>query len=169
MVKLNFSLAIGLVRGKSWGGLHDWLPVPQRPNHLCFISFCSQGLHLDKWSCGLVTKMLALGPLVSKRSWAQLLPGSFVLPSCLCEAPGRQERIHWTACEAPGRQERIHWTACEAPGRLGSTVGCLCHRQDPEPGCVVKLNFSLAIGLVRGKSWGGLHGWLPVAQTSFWG
>ena len=33
------------------------------------------------------------------------------------------------------------------------------------PGCVVKLNFSLAIGPVRGKSWGGLHGWLPVAQT----
>ena len=24
---------------------------------------------------------------------------------------------------------------------------------------------SMAIGPVRGKSWGGLHGWLPVAQT----
>ena len=23
----------------------------------------------------------------------------------------------------------------------------------------------MAIGPVRGKSWGGLHGWLPVAQT----
>ena len=49
------------------------------------------------------------------------------------EAPGRQERINWTACEAPGkhqggrkgpigtreapgRQERINWTACEAQG-----------------------------------------------------
>ena len=125
VVKLNFSLAIGLVRGKSWGGLHDWLPVPQRPNHLCFISFCSQSLHLDKCSCGLMGKTLALVPLVRKRSWVQLLPGSFVLPSFLCEAPGRQERIHWTACEALGRQERINWTACEAPGRLGSTVGCL--------------------------------------------
>ena len=117
VVKLNFSLAIGPVRGKSWGGLHDWLPVPQRPNHLCFISFCSQSLHLDKWFCGLVAKTLALGPLVSKRSSVQLLPGSFVLLYFLREAPGRQERTHWTACEAPGRQERIDWTACEAPGR----------------------------------------------------
>ena len=33
------------------------------------------------------------------------------------EAPGRQERIHWTACEAPGRQERTICTAWEAPGR----------------------------------------------------
>ena len=51
------------------------------------------------------------------------------------EAPGRQERTHWTACEAPGRQEgtkldsvrgtkeapgrqeRTNWTVCEAPGR----------------------------------------------------
>ena len=41
-----------------------------------------------------------------------------------CEAPGRQERITWTAWEAPGKQEKINWTACspggtrEAPGRL---------------------------------------------------
>ena len=69
-----------------------------------------------------MAKTLALGFLVSKRSWVQLLPGSFVLPSFLCEAPGRQERLDWTACEAPGRQERINWTACEAPGRLGSRL-----------------------------------------------
>ena len=56
------------------------------------------------------------------------------------EAPGRQERINWTACEAPGkhqggrkgpigtreapgRQERINWTACEAPGRRKGPIG----------------------------------------------
>ena len=35
------------------------------------------------------------------------------------EAPGRQERINWTACEAPGRhqggtREAAIWTAWEA-------------------------------------------------------
>ena len=129
VVKLNFSLAIGSVRGKSWGGLHDWLPVPQRPNHLCFISFCSQSLHLNKWSCGLVAKTLALGPLMSKRSWVQVLPGSFVLPSFLCEAPGKQERINWTACEAPGCVVRLYFSLAIGPiaanPRVGSTAGCL--------------------------------------------
>ena len=33
---------------------------------MCFLSFCSQSLHVDKWSCGLVVKTLALGSLVPK-------------------------------------------------------------------------------------------------------
>ena len=32
--------------------------------------------------------------------------------------------------------------------------------------CITFNTISMAIGSVRGKSWGGLHGWLPVAQTS---
>ena len=51
---------------------------------LCAFFFCSQSLLLDKWSCGLVAKTLALGPFMSKRSWVQLLLGSCVLLSCLC-------------------------------------------------------------------------------------
>ena len=31
--------------------------------------------------------------------------------------------------------------------------------------CITCNTTSMAIGPVRGKSWGGLHGWLPVAQT----
>ena len=33
--------------------------------------------------------------------------------------------------------------------------------------CITFNTISMAIGPVRGKSWGGLHGWLPVAQTGF--
>ena len=82
------------------------------------------------------------------------------------EAPGRQDRINWTACEeAPGRQERAIWTAWEAPGKL---VAQDC-RSNPGFGkgagfCITSIAFSMAIGPVRGKSWGELYGWLPVAQ-----
>ena len=31
--------------------------------------------------------------------------------------------------------------------------------------CITSNTISMANGSVRGKSWGGLHGWLPVAQT----
>ena len=31
--------------------------------------------------------------------------------------------------------------------------------------CITFDTISMAIGPGRGKSWGGLHGWLPVAQT----
>ena len=31
--------------------------------------------------------------------------------------------------------------------------------------CITFNTISMAIGPVRGKSWGRLHGWLPVAQT----
>ena len=31
--------------------------------------------------------------------------------------------------------------------------------------CLTFNTISMAIGPVRGRSWGGLHGWLPVAQT----
>ena len=84
------------------------------------------------------------------------------------DALGRQERTTWTASEAPGRQERTIWTAgrhqggttaWEAPGR---------HQGDSSQGagfCITFNAISMAIGPVRGKSWGGLHGWLSVAQT----
>ena len=31
--------------------------------------------------------------------------------------------------------------------------------------CITSNTISMANGSARGKSWGGLHGWLPVAQT----
>ena len=52
----------------------------------------------------------------------------------------------------------------EAPGRLVAQDG----RSNPGFGRAPDFNtISMAIGPVRRKSWGGLHGWLPVAQTGF--
>ena len=102
------------------------------------------------------------------------------------EAPGRQERISWTACAAPGRHQggrknHLDSLGGEAPGRQpGGTRDCTreagkSHLRTGLPiesrfwksaGFCISLNtISMAIGPVRGKSWGGLHGWLPVAQT----
>ena len=104
-----------------------------------------------------------------------------------CEAPGRQERTIWTAWEAPGKQESINWTACEAPRRhqggrkepfaqpgrhQGGTQETRSTGLPIESGswrgagvCITFTAISMAIGLVRGKSWGGPHGRLPVAQA----
>ena len=89
------------------------------------------------------------------------------------EAPGRQERINWTACDAPGRHQGGRKEPFAPPGRHeGGT------RETRRTGlpiesrfwkgagfCIIFNTISMAIGPVRGKSWGGLHGWLPVAQT----
>ena len=91
-----------LFRGKSWGGLHGWLPLAQT-------SF---------W--GLGSSILGLG------SWAQFLPGSFV--GSFVSARGARE-----AGKDAWSNLTFHW-----------------HR----PGCEIL---------------GWAPGWLPVAQTSFWG
>ena len=103
------------------------------------------------------------------------------------EAPGRSERTIWTAWEAPGRRQGgrkgsigqpvRHQGGTREAGknqlhRLGGT------RETRRAGlpiesrfwkgagfCIIFNTISMAIGPVRGKSWGGLHGWLPVAQT----
>ena len=61
----------------------------------------------------------------------------------------------------------FHWRSARSRQILGwgpRLAACSTDKL-PEPGCVVKLNFSLAIGPVRGKSWGGLHPRLAARTT----
>ena len=61
-------------------------------------------------------------------------------------------------------------SAREAPGRTETRSTGLLIEFRFWKGAGFRRTFntiSMAIGPVRGKSWGGLHGWLPVAQTGF--
>ena len=117
VVKLNFSLAIGPVRGKSWGGLHGWLPVAQRPNHLCFICFCSQSMLFDKWPCGRVVKSSAFEALMLKgpRSNSSLAPLCF-FPFCARRQGGRKGLIGQLARLQEGRKGSIGQPARDQGG-----------------------------------------------------
>ena len=53
----------------------------------------------------------------------------------------------------------------EAPGRLVARLPIESRFWKGAGFCITFNTISMAIGPVRGKSWGGLHGWLPVAQT----
>ena len=89
------------------------------------------------------------------------------------EAPRRQERINWTACEAPGRHQGgrkeqfappgKHWGGTRETRRTSLPIESRFWRGAGF--CITVNTISMANGPVRGKSWGGLHGWLPVAQT----
>ena len=77
--------------------------------------------------------------------------------------------INWTACEAPGGTReagKSHFDslggAREAQGRL---VAQDCRSNRGAGFCLIFNTISMANGPVRGKSWGGLHGRLPSADS----
>ena len=142
VVKLNFSLAIGLARGKSRGGLHSWLPV-------VFFCFCFQSMLFDKWPYGRVAKSLAFQALMLKGPGlnSSLAPLCF-LPFCARRQGGRKGLIGQLVRPQGGRKGSIGQPAKHQGGtreagvhgwlpvaqttadpRVGSTVGCLEHRQ----------------------------------------
>ena len=89
------------------------------------------------------------------------------------EAPGRQERINWIACEAPGRHQGGRKEPFRQLGRHQGGTRETCSTGLPiefrfwkgAGFCITFKTISMAIGLVRGTSWGGLHGWLPVGEA----
>ena len=85
------------------------------------------------------------------------------------EAPGRQERINWTACEAPGRHQGGRKEPFGQPGRHQGGTRETCSTGLPiefrfwkgAGFCLTFNTISMANGPVRSTSWGGLHGRLP--------
>ena len=89
------------------------------------------------------------------------------------EAPGRQDRIGQLADSLRGTREAPGGRDLDSSGRPGRHQGDSSRAGLPIESrfwkgagfCITFNTISMAIGPVRGKSWGGLHGWLPVAQT----
>ena len=101
-------MAIGPVRGKSWGGLHGRLPVAQT-------GFCNAAQggtreagkdHLDSLRD---TREAGKGHLGSLRGTREAGKDS---------VDGTREagKDQLDSLRGTGRQERINWTACEARG-----------------------------------------------------
>ena len=84
------------------------------------------------------------------------------------EAPGRQERINWTACEAPGDTREAGKSLLDSLGGAREAQGRLvaqdCRSNRGAGFCLTFNTTSMANGPVRGKSWGGLHARLPSTE-----
>ena len=175
-------MAIGPVRGKSWGGLHGWLPVAQASTGLPLTRRHQRGKdHVDSLRS---TREAGKDSLDSLRGTREAGKD----PS---DSPGRHQggRKGWS--EAPGRHQGGRKEPFGQPGRhQGGRKGSIGQPARHQGGtreagkshlrtglpiesrfwksagfCITSNTISMAIGPVRGKSWGGLHGWPPVAQT----
>ena len=175
----TISMAIGPVRGKSWGGLHGWLPVAQASTGLPLTGRHQRG---RKGLCGQPEKHQGgrkglIGQLARHQGGRK---GSIGQPARHQGGTRKVGKNHLDSLGGTRRQgkDQVHSLRSTREAgknhlhRLGGTreaPGRLVARLPIESGagfCIILNTISMAIGPVRGKSWGGLHGWLPVAQAS---
>ena len=142
----TISMAIGPVRGKSWGGLHGWLPVAQLARH--------QGGR--KGSIGQPAEAPGRHQEGRKEPFGQL--GR--------HQGGRKESIGKPARHQRGTREagkNHHQGGTRETRRTGLPIKSRFWKGAGF--CITFNTISMAIGPVCGKSWGGPHGRLPVAQN----